>query len=352
MQNLGAMSDPKEAFAAHAAVLAELAGAQLSEADTRGHLIDPVLSLLGYSALAELRREIPVKETREFLDYQLFVAGKAVAIVEAKSLQTSTIDAAAAQCVQYASILGVRWCVITNGRTWAIYDAYSTGPLAEKRVAFVEIRNDPKSVDDAWAVLSLLSRDAFAQSNGPATLILDRFVRQELLRPDSSAIRAIRASAKDRIGVTATGMEIIQAIERLSQQSRLTPTVTSEPPPSAKVAVIELPAVAEAAIDPPQADAQSDEETANRRVRLTRLIRSGLLTPGEQLEGQVDGLAVRALLLKSGQLECDGRPYANIEDAAESFGIKLSRRGAWAFWKRTGGESLWDVRTRFVSTEG
>src|SRR5690606_27868653 len=112
---------------------------RLSESDTRVHLIDPVLRILGYKSVPDLRREVPVPATKESLDYQLSVDGRPQVIVEAKALRHSITDQHAAQCVQYASILGIRWCLITNGTAWALYDAHAKGPLAEKKVTEVSL---------------------------------------------------------------------------------------------------------------------------------------------------------------------------------------------------------------------
>ena len=55
-----------------------------------------------------------IPATKEFLDYELRVDDKPVMIVEAKAARNPLSERDAAQCVQYASVLGVRWCVITK----------------------------------------------------------------------------------------------------------------------------------------------------------------------------------------------------------------------------------------------
>jgi hypothetical protein len=111
---LCAMSGESE-FLEHAAMVRDYASMNLSEADTRVHLIDPVLAILGYRAVGDIRREVPVPATREFIDYQLMAGDQPQAIVEAKAVRHAITDQHVAQCVQYASVLGVRWCLITNG---------------------------------------------------------------------------------------------------------------------------------------------------------------------------------------------------------------------------------------------
>src|SRR5215204_751092 len=126
------MNEDFESFQEHVHSTEPLLNERLSEADTRAYLIDPVLRILGYRSVTDIRREVPVPATKEFLDYQLNVDGQPFAIVEAKALRHSITDQHAAQCVQYAAILGIRWCLISNGQAWALYDAHAKGPLAEK----------------------------------------------------------------------------------------------------------------------------------------------------------------------------------------------------------------------------
>ena len=172
---------PKPHSWAHAEkVQADYLSLRLSEADTRSYLIDPVLRLLGYEGVKHLRREMPVPATKEAIDYELLVDGKAHAIVEAKAIRHQIAAQDAAQAVQYASILGVRWCLITNGLHWALYDAHANIPLAEKRVAEVRLDGDPTAVAHAWTVLSLFSREAVASTSPLTSLLIERVLADEL----------------------------------------------------------------------------------------------------------------------------------------------------------------------------
>ena len=148
---------------------------RLSEADTRSYLIDPVLRLLGYSGVDDLRREVAIPATKESVDYELLVGGEPQVVVEAKALRSRITDQHAEQCVQYASVLGIRWCFISNGIEWLLYDAHAKGPLAEKRVAAVRLDGNDESLVQAWggavAVLrstpsSIRTRSALCSSSG------------------------------------------------------------------------------------------------------------------------------------------------------------------------------------------
>jgi predicted type IV restriction endonuclease len=175
-------------FLHHAQQVHELRSHSLSETDTRVYLIDPVLRMLGYGSFSDLRREVPIPASKEFIDYQLLIDGHPKAIVEAKALRHAITDQDAAQCVQYASILGAPWCLITNGARWHLYYAYGTGALAEKKVAEVRLDGDEGHLAEAWRVLSLVSKTSLGQANPLTKLLVERVVRDELSRPDSGYV--------------------------------------------------------------------------------------------------------------------------------------------------------------------
>ena len=84
----------------------QYASLQLSEADTRSYLVDPVLRILGYGGVNDLRREVLVPTTKESL--VLLADGQPQAIVEAKAPRYNPTEQHAAQCAQYAGMVGVR----------------------------------------------------------------------------------------------------------------------------------------------------------------------------------------------------------------------------------------------------
>lgn len=61
-----AVSDAETQFLDHSRRLPELVSLNLSEADTRAHVVDPVLRLLGYTAVSDIRREVPIPRRRSF----------------------------------------------------------------------------------------------------------------------------------------------------------------------------------------------------------------------------------------------------------------------------------------------
>ena len=158
------LEDPSPFFAHAARVRADFLGLTLSEADTRTHLIDPVVAMLGYTGLADVRREERVAATREAVDYVLLIDGQRHALIEAKGVQHDITAGHAAQCV-HATVLGVRWCMITNGVIWALYDAHLDGSLKDKHVATGRLDQDDR--DHGGRVARHLRARARPRRGGP-----------------------------------------------------------------------------------------------------------------------------------------------------------------------------------------
>jgi hypothetical protein len=93
------MAEVAADFFRHAQRVQELLSHNLSEADTRVRLIDPLLTILGYVGVNDLRREVPIPASREFVDYVLRVGDRPFVVVEAKALRHVITDQDAAQCI-------------------------------------------------------------------------------------------------------------------------------------------------------------------------------------------------------------------------------------------------------------
>ena len=180
------LEDPSPFFAHAARVRADFLGLTLSEADTRTHLIDPVVAMLGYTGLADVRREERIAATREAVDYVLLIDGQRHAIIEAKGVQHDITAGHAAQCVQYATVLGVRWCMITNGVIWALYDAHLDGSLKDKHVATGRLdQDDVETTADAWHVICVLARDPAVADRARRSMLIESEIGAQLSEPDS-----------------------------------------------------------------------------------------------------------------------------------------------------------------------
>jgi hypothetical protein len=338
------MSDPLDAFLSHAQQLPAYSELNLSEADTRVYLIDPVLRVLGYVGVGDIRREVAVPATKEFLDYEIYADGKAQAIVEAKAIRIQVSDAAAAQCVQYAAVLGVRWCIITNGITWAIYNAHAGGPLADKRVATVRLDGDEQAVLDTWEVLSLFSKESLARANPLTRLLAERVILDELYRPDSAAVTALRKAVKDRFGERVTPQTVIDSIDKLRGRSTRSDLVT--PPTPVGPAAVATPISTELAPDSDGRERRRQEilKPDGSRVSLKDLLDGGVIPSDAALQSKGKGVSFVARLRESG-VEMSGTLYANLSEAATA--AAGSTRNGWDYWMYQG-VRLGDLRKQFA----
>ena len=166
----------------------------LSEADTRALFIDPILRALGYRGVQDIRREVRVRESRELVDYVLSVGSQPRVGVEAKAIGLPLTDSDAGQVVQYCSILGIEWAVVTNAQEWWLYHQFAQAPLSGKlvfRLNLVGWSNDAEFqslFDQPW----LLSKEAFETSEGPRAWLrtqqLDAALRDALTNPGSREV--------------------------------------------------------------------------------------------------------------------------------------------------------------------
>jgi hypothetical protein len=133
---------------------------RLNEADTRALLVDPILAALGWAMddPSQVRREFNVYDGT-CLDYALLIEGKPALFVEAKALGRS-LDSPqhVAQVVNYGNNEGVRWCVLTDGRTWDVYDAFAPVRMPDKLVARIHLEDlDAASALDGISLTSVAS---------------------------------------------------------------------------------------------------------------------------------------------------------------------------------------------------
>lgn len=182
---------------------------KLSEADTRAHFIDPLLRALGYRLIGDVQHEVYVDTAKQYLDYQLVVDALPRVAVEAKAIEVGLNDTHGAQVVQYCSVLGIEWAIVTNGREWRLYHGFANGPLAEKLLSAVDLLawETDGQFNVVFEQLWLVSKEAFQGSDGPAAWLvakqLDAVLRKTLADASSPEIKYIRKRLADQ-AITAT----------------------------------------------------------------------------------------------------------------------------------------------------
>jgi hypothetical protein len=329
-----AVMEPQSDFFVHAQQVHELRSHSLSESDTRVYLIDPVLRMLGYGNFSDLRREVPIPASKEFIDYELLIDGQPKAIVEAKALRHGITDQDAAQCVQYASILGAPWCLITNGAVWHLYYAYGTGALAEKKVAQVRLDGDEASLAEAWRVLSLVSKASLGQANPLTRLLVERVVIDELRRPDTAVVAALRKAVRDRFREQVPSQVILEVLDRLRGGQPASAVAHSS--------ALSLPI----RTAPPMPRVPGAPRTS---TPLDALVTAGLIPADSSLECTLYGVT-HAARLGEGRMELNGQLYDSPSAAVSALRDGKASNGG-VTWKYKG-QTLADWRARLPQVAG
>jgi len=134
----------------------------LSEQDTKAVLIEPLLELIGWDVHdpAQVTRED--RPTERPVDYSLKIRRDPVVLVECKRL-ANRLDSSRdlEQALAYASAAGVRWCVLTNGCVFRIYNSLAPEVAQKKLLEEVNLagvgQTDGLSPDRAVQSLELIS---------------------------------------------------------------------------------------------------------------------------------------------------------------------------------------------------
>jgi hypothetical protein len=216
---------------------------------------------------------------------------------------------------------------VTNGLSWQLLYAYATGPLAAKRIAQVRIDSDDRSLAEAWRVLSLIGKDSLSQANPLTNLLIERVVIDELNRPDSAAIQALRRVVRERFREQVPAQAVIDAIERLRG-------------PDAIQGKTEMAVVGESGA-PSTVLRRRQRDAAT--TSLTQLIAAGLLPPDATLECKLYGVT-HVARVRDGRIELNGAIYDSPSAAASALRDGKASNG-WVIWKFKG-EFLAELRAR------
>jgi hypothetical protein len=174
--------------------LAANSSKKLTEEATRAMFIDPTLQALGYSGFEDVDYGVQV-ESKDVADYVLNVNGKPAIVVEAKRLGAKLGVEHAAQVIKYASVLGVRWGLLTDGRSLRLYDRIPNAPPQDRLVFEVDLTDYTDREDfevRLYPDLELLSKIAMREGTGLDRRAAQQAVRDILGNRNSRAIGTLR----------------------------------------------------------------------------------------------------------------------------------------------------------------
>ena len=215
----------------------------LNEAETRTHVIDPVIKALGYESLDEVRREYRLPDSGQFVDY-LLQAGEQRIVVEAKPLGVELTGKEASQLVGYCAQEGVRWALLTNGLTWTAFDIEASGNWEAKRVVDLDLLGAFRDghLAHALAPLANFARETLERDDQSLTAWAHeeraRTHLDRLLTEADSLLITSAVSELARLGIDLEADDVVSLLKRG------TATPTPEPAPSRPVPPVDKPPLA------------------------------------------------------------------------------------------------------------
>ncbi|MGD1097876.1 MAG: hypothetical protein ABSB35_38545 [Bryobacteraceae bacterium] len=304
----------------------------LGEQNTKAALIDPILMALGWDLqeIDEVRREYRRKPQDNPVDYALFLNRTECLFIEAKSLEKDLNDRKwISQNLSYATVVGVRWCALTNGDEYRIYNSHAAVDVEQKLFRSVRV-SDAANAGYVTDTLHLLSKEQmqgrlldelwkvhFIDGN------VSRSIESLLANEDSGLIRLICKKTK---GVTPS--EVRASLKR------------------AKIRIdFPVPAISGAAkgsrfMRPVGQKARRTTATV-ADATVGDLIQAGLIRAPFRIEREHKGVHLTGLVRQDGKVEFDGQAYDSLSTAAgmarksvsgAPTGRPYPQTNGWTFW--------------------
>lgn len=307
----------------------------IGEQNTKAILIDPVISALGWNLTDwdEVCREYKSKSQDNPVDYALLSHRTPRLFVEAKDLNATLSDRKwVAQVVSYATVVGVKWCVLTNGDEYRLYNAHAPVDVDKKLFRCVRI-SDADQASYAIETLDLLSKDKMGQDmigQYWREHFVDREVEEALYdllqNHDANLVRLIRKKSPE-----LAPAEIRDSLERATINISF-PTISASHPTNAQPP---LP------VEEPE-DENGDSHPATEGISLLDIIRAGLISAPVQLEKTYKGVQLAASIQPDGKVLYDGNLYGSPSVSASMArksvigaprGRKYPHTNGWRFWR-------------------
>jgi hypothetical protein len=315
----------------------------IGEENTKATLIEPVFAALGWNLqeIDEVRREYKRKPQDNPVDYALFLNRTECLFVEAKSLEKDLSDRKwVSQNLSYATVVGVRWCVLTNGDEYRIYNSHAPVDVDEKLFRTVRLSDsEPKYLTDT---LLLLGRDMMRGSMLDELWkahFIDRNVRAALenilAQPDPGLERLIQKKA-----AALTLPDIRASLKRA--QIRI-----DFPAPAAASGSVRSELVPGGPAEPAKSRHEAGKKAAETaramaEATLESLIAFGLIKAPLELEREYKGAHLTAVVEQNGKVMFAGEAYDSLSTAGgmarkQVIGAPLDRpypqTNGWTFWQ-------------------
>lgn len=306
-------------------------GERISEQDTKAGLIEPVLSALGWG-FDDVRREYRRKPQDNPVDYALLTYRTPRLFVEAKALDTPLDQKGAAQVLGYAAVVGVTWCLLTDGDEYRLYNAHAAVPVEEKLFRSVQV-SDTKDEARCLETLELIAKEHLEASSTDLEWLwkcqfVDRRVKMALTtlfeENDPKLVNLVRRNLPD-----LSPSEIRDSLGRATMRLHY---------PSASKRSEAQPATSTTG---PRRKGKAPSEAGVNKGELGRLIAAGLITPPLRLEGRYKGVDLEATIEVDGRIRFGERYFrtpsgagsaAKRAAAGPADGPPITTSG-WTFWR-------------------
>ena len=317
----------------------------LSEAGTKASLIEPMLQAFGWAIHdpEEVHHEYKKKPKDKPVDYALKLLRNPVLFIEAKAIGGNLSDHRwISQVLGYAAVAGIRWCLLTDGDEYRLYNATATVHADEK--LFLKVRISEDAIASVVQVLNLISHENLKGSildDLWRIHFVDRRVKKALRTMLDNADKSLVSLVKRRVSdlnLKLKPKEVAESIRRLDFQ-------------------IESPAAPRGPAEQRDSTTGKKKLTAGQKAAATRktrgkanlkdMIDAGLLSPPVQLfklyrskkyQGKdAEKQRLEATIRADGTVEFAGNRYASASTAAEEAratvaGKRLNTNG-WKFWR-------------------
>jgi uncharacterized protein (DUF1810 family)/predicted type IV restriction endonuclease len=190
----------------------------MGEANTKASLIEPILEALGWNIrdVDEVYREFRPNPKDNPVDYCLRLQRDTRLLIEAKGLGEDMRDRRwIAQTLGYATMAGAKWCVLTDGDEYLIYNATAAVDADAKLFCRIKLSNGRDQ--EAASTLSLISRGNVEKdvlSSLWKSHFVDRRVKSTLRKLVDTADRKLVLLIRKRTD-DLTPKEIVASLRRL-----------------------------------------------------------------------------------------------------------------------------------------
>lgn len=161
---------------------------EANEADTVMYLVHFFEAVLGYDSLSgEISKEVAIKE--KYCDLGIKINGNLQFLVEAKAAGNKFLrDKDIEQAENYASHIGMKWVLLTNGVEWKMYHLSfneSEGIAHDEVFSINFLETFEKSPENVWSCIGLLHKENIKKD------ILNEYLEHKKALSPGSLVRSL-----------------------------------------------------------------------------------------------------------------------------------------------------------------